>query len=186
MKIPRLPVLSGLLLAALGAALPAHATDYWSKTGLLGDFFKTAKRVTYRQVTLSDAEASAIAKKLGADLRTKTWSIYFGEDENKKRTGYAVLDQEIGLHELIDFGVRFGLGGAVERVEIMAYREPQGDQVRSDRFRQQFVGKKAADPIVAGRDIDIISGASISSKSVALGVKRDTLVLDTALKNGSL
>jgi Na+-translocating ferredoxin:NAD+ oxidoreductase RnfG subunit len=186
MKIPRFPVLSGLLLAVLGAALPAHATDYWSNKGLLSDFFKTAKRVTYRQVTLSDAEASAIAKKLGADLRTKTWSVYFGEDDNKQRTGYAILDQEIGLHDLIDFGVRFGVGGKVERVEIMAYREPYGDQVRGESFRKQFVGKTAADRIVAGQDIDIVSGASISSKSVALGVKRDTLILSTALKNGSL
>jgi Na+-translocating ferredoxin:NAD+ oxidoreductase subunit G len=46
------------------------------------------------------------------------------------------------------------------------------------------VGKTAADPIVAGKDISIVSGASISSKSVALGVKRDTLVLQAALKNG--
>jgi hypothetical protein len=184
MKIFRLSAPTGLLLAVLGAALPAHATQYWAPKDLLGDFFKTAKTVSYREVTLSDAEAAAIAKKLGADLRSKTWSIYFGEDANKQRTGYAVLDKELGLHELIDYGVRFGTGGAVERVEIMVYREPQGDQVRSQRFRDQFVGKTANDPIVAGQDISIVSGASISSKSVALGVKRDTIILNGALKNG--
>jgi hypothetical protein len=184
MKIPRLTAPLGLLVAALGAALPAHATDYWTNQGLLGDFFKTSKTVSYRQVTLSDADAAAIGKKLGADLRTKTWSIYFGEDDNHKRTGYALLDQERGLHEFIDYGVRFGLGGAIERVEIRAYREAYGDEVRGDRFRQQFVGKTANDPIVAGQDISIVSGASISSKSVALGVKRDTLILSAALKNG--
>jgi hypothetical protein len=186
MKIPRLTLPLGLLVAALGAALPAHATVYWTNQDLLGDFFKTSKTVSYRQVTLSDADAAAIGKKLGADLPAKTWSIYFGEDDSqpKKRMGYAVLDQERGLHEFIDYGVRFGLGGAIERVEIRTYREAYGEQVRNASFRQQFVGKTANDPIVAGQDIIIVSGASISSKSVALGVKRDTLILSTVLKSG--
>jgi Na+-translocating ferredoxin:NAD+ oxidoreductase subunit G len=184
MKIPRFPLPAGLLLAALGAALPAHATDYWTNEALLKDFFRTSKRVAARSVTLPDADVAAIGKKLGVELRSKTWTIRVGEDENHQRTGYAILDDEIGLHEPIDFGVRFGLGGAVERVEIRAYREPYGDEVRGERFRKQFVGKTAADPIVAGRDVDIVSGATLSSKAMALGVKRDTLVLQAALKNG--
>jgi len=186
MKIPRFSVLAGLLLAVLGAALPAHATDYWTNEALLADFFKAGKspRVRYKPVTLSDAEAAEIGKKLGAPVK-KTWSVYVAEEaEDKKRLGYALLDQEIGLHEPIDFGVRFGVGGAVERVEIRAYREAYGDEVRQERFRKQFVGKTAGDPIVAGKDVDIISGATYSSKAMALGVKRDALVLQTALKNG--
>lgn len=183
MKIPRLSAPAGLLVAILGAALPAHATVYWTNEALLKDFFKDTK-VTYRSVTLSDATAAEIGKKLGADLPKKTWSIYLDESEGHGRTGYAVLDKEIGLHELIDYGVRFGLTGTVERVEIREYREPYGDEVRSERFRKQFVGKTANDPITAGKDIDIISGATYSSKAVALGVKRDALVLKAALKSG--
>jgi Na+-translocating ferredoxin:NAD+ oxidoreductase subunit G len=182
-KIPRRLGSAGLLLAVLGAALPAHATQYWTKEAVLRDFFK-GSAVTYRTVTLDDVTANEIAKKLGAALPKKTWSIYVDDAEGHGRTGYAVLDKEIGLHELIDYGVRFGLNGAVERLEITEYREPYGDEVRGNRFRQQFVGKTASDPITAGQDIDIISGASYSSKSLALGVKRDTLILQAALKNG--
>src|SRR5262249_11544877 len=161
MKIPRLSASAGLLVAILGAALPAHATTYWTSEALLRDFFKDTKdtKVTYRTITLSDAAAAEIGKKLEADLPKKTWSIYLDESEGHAGTGYAVLDKEIGLHELIDYGVRFGLTGAVERVEIREYREPYGDEVRSERFRKQFVGKTANDPITAGKDIDIISGA---------------------------
>jgi hypothetical protein len=169
-------------LAVLGAAVPAHATEYWTLPKLLGEFFAGAERVTFKKVSLSDADAAAIEKKLGVKVK-RDWSVYFGLIGGK-RTGYALWDSEIGLHEPIDFGVRFGLAGAVERVEIMAYREPFGEEVRQERFRRKFVGKTAADPITAGQDIDIISGATYSSRSVALGVKRDTLVLDAALKNG--
>lgn len=176
---PFLP--AALLLALLGTAVPAHATEYWTFPKLLGEFFAGTERVTFKPCTLSAADAAAIEKKLGVPVK-RDWSVYFGMIGDK-RTGYAVKDQELGLHELIDFGVRFGLGGAIERVEIMAYREPYGNEVRQQRFRAKFVGKTAANPITAGRDIDIISGATYSSKSVALGVKRDTLVLDAALKN---
>ncbi len=190
MKIPRLTAPAALVLAALGAALPAHATDYFTPKEVLTKFFKRGDvdpHVTYKSFKLTDDEATDIAKRLGvnASALKRDWSIYVGAREGQ-RVGYAVLDKEVGLHEYIDYGVRFGLSGAIEDVEIMAYRENYGDQVRQERYRRKFVGKTASDPIVAGRDIDIISGATYSSRSVALGVKRDTLVLATALKNGSL
>jgi len=180
-----LPFTAGVFLALLGAALPAHATDYWSPRTLLGEFFKSSKKVAPKAITLTDAEAADIAKKLGTDAAKlkKRWSVYVGEADDR-RTGYAVLDAEIGLHEPIDFGVRFDGKGAVSRVEIMAFREPYGDGVIAERFRRQFVGKTAGDAITAGKDIDIVSGATLSSRSVALGVKRDALVLQAAMKNG--
>jgi Na+-translocating ferredoxin:NAD+ oxidoreductase subunit G len=182
----RLRIAAAASIALAAVTLPAHATDYWTPTKLLREFFLTSKKVSAKHVTLTDAEVAEIAKKLGtAPSKLKRgWSVYVGESADGKRTGYAILDAEIGQHELIDFGVRLGTGGAVERLEIMAFREPYGDGIRIERFRNQFVGKTAKDPITAGRDIDIISGATLSSRSVALGVKRDTLVLEAALKNG--
>jgi Na+-translocating ferredoxin:NAD+ oxidoreductase subunit G len=183
MKISRFSMPAGLLLAVLAAAVPAHASEYWTTADLLRDFFKTAARVPFKSFTLGDADAAEIGKKLGVPVK-KTWTIRVAEDKDQKRLGYAILDQQIGLHEDIDYGVRFGVGGAVERVEIMVFREPYGDQVRGERFRNQFVGKTANDPMVAGQDIVIVSGASYSSKALALGIKRDTLVLQAALKSG--
>ena len=71
------------ILAALAplvaAALPAHAEQYWTNEALLGDFFKPAK-VTFKRVTLSDAEAVEIGRKLGTQpLAKKTWAIYLDE-----------------------------------------------------------------------------------------------------------
>jgi hypothetical protein len=173
------------LAVVVSVALPAHATQYWDSKALLEDFFKDP-RVTWKHVTLTDADAAEIGKKLGTPLAKKTWAIYLDEVGDRKRTGYAVLDREIGLHEYFDYGVHFRLDGAVARVEIREYREPYGDQIRGAVFRQQFVGKTANSTLVAGKDIDIISGATYSSKALALGVKRDALILQAALKSGSL
>jgi hypothetical protein len=178
-----------LLVTVVGAAVPAHATEYWSAEGLLRDFFRRPAdpqpAVGFKPFTLSAADAAAIGKQLGAPVKT-SWNVYVAEDESKKRLGYALLDKEIGLHEYIDYGVLFDVAGVVQRLEIRAYREPYGDQVRDSRFRQRFVGKTANDAFVAGKDIDIISGVTYSSRAMALGVKRDALVLQAALKNGGV
>ena len=91
-----LPV--ALLVAVIGAAVPAHATEYWSNEGLLKDFFSTSARVRLRACTLSAADADDIGKKLDGKLKQTTWNFRVGEDANQKRTGYALLDDEIGLH----------------------------------------------------------------------------------------
>ena len=181
----RMPQVAAVVLALGGLALPAHAAVYWTPKTLLPDYFKTAEKITFRTITLPDADVAAIAGKLGVapDKLKTSWSVYFGL-VGGARTGYAILDAEIGLHEPIDFGVRFVDKGPVSRLEIMEFREPYGDGVRDARFRDQFVGKTANDRLTAGQDIAIVSGASISSRSVAFGVKRDALVLQAALKNG--
>jgi Na+-translocating ferredoxin:NAD+ oxidoreductase RnfG subunit len=165
-------------------AVPAHGATYWTVPDVLKSFFAESKKVSYKKIALDEATAAEIGKKLGAPIK-RDWVVYVAETDGR-RDGFAIKDEEKGLHEPIDYAVQFAMSGAVERIEILEYREAYGDEVRGQRFRAQFKGKTASDPLVAGKDIDIVSGATISSRSVTLGVKRDALVLTAALKNGSL
>lgn len=63
--------------------------------------------------------------------------------------------------------------GQVTRVEILDQRETPGlgDKVKEDYFRDQFIDKTADDPLVVKQDVDAITGATISSRAVANGVK---------------
>ena len=61
-------------------------------------------------------------------------------------------------------------------VEILIYREPIGGEVKSEAFRKQFQGKKDTDPVRSGQDIKNITGATLSSRAVSLGVKRALLL----------
>ena len=83
-----------------------------------------------------------------------------------------------GLHQPITFATRLSPRGAVERLEIMVYREPRGDEVRDARFRRQFEGKTAQDPLRLNRDIDAVSGATVSSASMASGVRRAAILVE--------
>ena len=100
--------------------------------------------------------------------------------------GYALFDSEKGQHELMDVATFFDAKGKVTRVELMSFREPYGDGVKSERFRQQFIGKDARSGFVAGRDIDTISGATLSSRAMAKAVQRAAVLLDLGLAGGSI
>jgi Na+-translocating ferredoxin:NAD+ oxidoreductase RnfG subunit len=81
-----------------------------------------------------------------------------------------------------DFATFFDGEGRVTRVEVVAYRERYGDGIRSQRFREQFVGKQATSGFRPGHEIDVISGATLSARAMAKAVKRATLLLhDTVL-----
>jgi hypothetical protein len=174
-------------LFAVFVLLPitAHATTYFTVPAVMKSFFPNSKKVTYKRITLTDADAADITKRLGVESIKREWVVYYGETDGR-REGYAIVDDEKGMHDPIDYAVRFNDKGVIERVEIMVYREAYGEEIRSQRFRAQFGGKTGADVLTAGKDIDIVSGASISCKSMAVGVKRDALVVAAALKSRSL
>ena len=50
--------------------------------------------------------------------------------------------------------------------------------MRDARFRRQFVGKTGRDPLRLNRDIDAVSGATISSGAMAVGVRRAAVLVD--------
>ncbi len=86
--------------------------------------------------------------------------------------GYAVVVNEIGKHRPITFVVGVTPDVKVKGVEIMVYREPKGGEVRMKGFLNQYRGKDLAEPILTGRDITNISGATLSVRAVNRGTKK--------------
>jgi hypothetical protein len=86
--------------------------------------------------------------------------------------GWFIVDQVVGKHEFITFALALDATGAVKSVEILDYRESYGGQVRDPRWRAQFVGKRAGQSLQLGREVQNISGATLSSKHVTDGVRR--------------
>jgi uncharacterized protein with FMN-binding domain len=86
--------------------------------------------------------------------------------------GYFVVEKVVGKHEYITVAIGINPNGTVKQIEIMDYRESYGYEVRDAAWRAQFVGKSASSPLQLGVDIKNISGATLSSKHIADGVKR--------------
>jgi hypothetical protein len=89
-----------------------------------------------------------------------------------KLIGLFVVDHVIGKHLYIDYAVALEPGGRIHRVDILAYRESYGGEVRSASWLAQFVGKTGGSALKVGSDIRNISGATLSSLHVTEGVKR--------------
>jgi hypothetical protein len=83
--------------------------------------------------------------------------------------GYIYRGRERGKVEWMDFAVAPDGKGEVLRVLLLVYREPVGGEVGSKRFMGQFRGKGAGSALQLNRDIDGISGATISSRSITAG-----------------
>ncbi len=170
-----------LAVALLLASPLAHADGvYFSTRDLLSDFFAHSQSVTYKRIQLSSLERARLTERLGY-LPAKSTYTFFVATTSSHVDGYALIDEEKGEHLPITFAVRLSPAGVVERQEIVAYREARGDEVRDERFRRQFVGKSARDQIVAGEDIVAVSGATISSRAMAVGTKRAVVLFEELL-----
>lgn len=169
-------------LAPLLLAAPASAEEvYWTPKALLASFFPASERVTYVRV---DARRAELAARLGY-TPTKASYVVFVAKTGAHVDGFAVIDEELGQHEPITFGVKLSPSAAVERVEVLVYREAYGSEVREARFRRQFEGKVAGDSLRLGEDVVAISGATISAKALAAGVRRATTLAAFASVAGS-
>lgn len=102
--------------------------------------------------------------------------------ESDRIAGLAILDNVYGKSLPITFIVMFDPNGKILCSEIIKYREPYGGAVQSKEWNSQFKGKDDQSGFVVGRDINSISGATISVNSVTKGIKKLTLLIKTLLK----
>jgi electron transport complex protein RnfG len=184
MKIVFKIIFSGLVfaLALVATARPAQADQvYFTSRDLLSDFFRTSQNVTYKKVQLDDAERARLQHRLGYAPSKASYTFYVATSGGHV-DGYAFIDEEKGEHLPITFAVKLSPDGKVLRQEIVVYREARGDEVRDDHFRAQFIGKSARDAIDTDQDIVVVSGATISSRAMAIGVKRAVVLFDELVK----
>jgi len=169
------------LLSGVGARSARADQVYFTARDLLADFFKSSQNVTYKKVQLDGSETQKLAQRLGYTPSKSSYTFYVATS-GARVDGYAFIDEEKGAHLPITFAVKLSPTGKVMRQEIVVYREARGDEVRDERFRAQFVGKSAADAIDTDSDIQAVSGATISSRAMAVGVKRAVVLFDELLK----
>ena len=117
--------------------------------------------------TLTASETNAIEKASGLRVRVRALRLWRAPDGS-----WFIVDEVLGKHEFITYAVAMTPDGAVRQIEILDYRESYGDQVRNEKWRAQFSGKTASDPLKLDEDIMNISGATLSCRHVTDGVKR--------------
>lgn len=97
---------------------------------------------------------------------------------NDSLSNIAIVDNVLGKAMPITFMVIFNLNGKIKSTGIVKYREQYGGGVKSKDWNEQFQGKDSHSGYKVGSDISAISGATISTNSVSLGIKKLTILYD--------
>jgi len=92
-------------------------------------------------------------------------------DVSGETLGYAAELQVVSRSGPFPILVVLDVNRCVREVRILRYTARRGRGVLSQPFASQFHGKGARDPVRIGRDIDAVTGATLSSRAVAGGVR---------------
>jgi len=159
--------------AALGAALVpvlAPAATYGTAEDVARRTFPGATSVKEVLVMPTPAAAAALAAPGEAPRAQPMRTLEVRQDE--RFLGRVVVDAVIGKFEQIDYAVALGPDGHIAAVDVLAYRESHGSEVRLPAWRNQFVGKGPDDALKLGADIANVSGATLSCTHLTDGIHR--------------
>jgi thiamine biosynthesis lipoprotein len=188
-EMKRRTFVTGVIRTAAAAAItvvqvPAWAQQrvYLTEQQALKLVFPKADRVVKDDKELTPADASAIEKRLGYRLSSRSQRVYRAEIGGQT-DGYAMIVEEIGKEQFITFVVGINPDFKVRRVALMVFRESRGAEVEDVRFTNQFRGKSGKDAIVIGVDVIGITGATLSSRAFCRGVKKAILICEAFYKS---
>jgi Na+-translocating ferredoxin:NAD+ oxidoreductase RnfG subunit len=157
---------ASLLFLGPVVALIAHSEVYMSEDQAIKSLFPQ-DIFKKESLDLTADESAQITKKSGAEPRSSKVNVWKSPKKN-----YVFIDQVLGKHEFITYAVGIDSQGKVSGIEILDYRESYGSQIKGKEWRDQFQGKDANSTLKLNDDVKNISGATLSSAHVTVGVKR--------------
>ncbi|HKY62648.1 MAG TPA: FMN-binding protein [bacterium] len=164
-------ILSLLFCLTLVSIASAQTTVYLTPADALKLIFKDSQEVIKEDHPVSAEQRQKAQALLGYDLPKGQYTFYLGRSGGQV-DGYAIIDEQVGKVQPITFVTRIEPQGNVSAVEIMVYRESHGGDVASKRFLNQFKQKSLNSELRLHGDIVNISGATLSSHALVVGVKR--------------
>jgi Na+-translocating ferredoxin:NAD+ oxidoreductase RnfG subunit len=179
-----------IVALALVAARPALGVVLLSEDAALKAVFPGTDKVVTEARALTPDEVKAVKGQLGdkwtlyqsgaktAEMtENDTVKFYFGTKAGQK-TGVALVEVQPGKWGPVKYIVALDLAGKVTDLAVMSYVEQRGRPISTKRFLNQFVGKTVKSPVQIGKDVDAVSGATISSRASAFAVKKVLALYD--------
>ncbi len=151
----------------------------------LKDFLKKelshSTKLSKEIIQLSKEQKEEVSK-LAPNSSDDSYTFYYGKDNNGKMEKACTVIVQAGKEGHISLGTCFNSSGILDSVTILSHEEERGKKITSENFLKQFKGKKATDAFVLGSDMDGISGASYSSKSISEALRRSAFAFRTMIK----
>jgi Na+-translocating ferredoxin:NAD+ oxidoreductase RnfG subunit len=142
--------------------------------------FPGADRVEKKTIFLTEEQAKKIESTAKTKLESNLYIFYVGKKENET-LGYAVIDTHLLRTVTETIMVVINPDGALRQVEILAFFEPP-DYMPPNSWINLFSNKKLGNSLQVGRGIPNITGATITSNSMANSVRRIMAVFQIAVQ----
>lgn len=159
-----------VVLLATGGVADAKDKNYATEDEALKEAFPDSafKKQT---IELTSYLKERITENLGKNVYEASIDV-FEATLGGAIQGYGFVMNQVGKTKNITFMVSIDTEGTVVAVKILTFRESQGFEVKNKRWLAQFKGKDLLSRLRVKKDIDNISGATMSSRAVTKGVAR--------------
>jgi len=131
------------------------------------DFQKETHVLTLEQISSIEAQA-----KISFDQTHASEIIMYTPRLGNNPIGTVFEDTVIGKWGPIHYLLALKPDGSIQEVVILDYQEIRGRPISKKRFLRQYKQKSIKDPLKLRKDIDGVTGATISSRSLTDGIRK--------------
>jgi len=167
-------IIALVVLVFLNGISFSAAEDLISADNALKKIFREATRFDSRNTALSGEQITVIEEKARIKFQgTHSTNIQMYLAKKGEQTlGFAFEDIVIGKWGPIHYLIGLDSQGTILDVIILDYQEIRGRPIAKSRFLRQYKHKTVGDPVILRKDIDGITGATISSRSLTNGIRK--------------
>ncbi len=137
-------------------------------------------KVERKTLFLTKEQADAVENLSRTKVASRVVSYYVTRSSSGV-SGVAFFDRQIVRDMPVTFMVAVKPSGEIDRVEILAFDEPE-DYLPPLRWLQLYKTRRLNDDLMIGRSIPHITGASLTSQAMNDGVRRALATFEIGVK----
>ncbi len=153
-------------VVAISAAWPQSALAQSARAEeALRGLFPGAERFAPKDVFLTDEMAARLERLARARISERMVTFY-AATRGAQTLGYAALHTHRVRTKNETLAVAFEPDGRLKRIEVAVFLEPE-EYLPPPKWLSQFAGKTAADRLTVGDDLQVLTGATMSARSIS-------------------
>jgi Na+-translocating ferredoxin:NAD+ oxidoreductase RnfG subunit len=109
--------------------------------------------------------------------------IYVGRVNSCRAGGCSIINENprVSNSEYFDYYILFDSNKTVQAVKVFNYQASHGQEITAKGWLKQFIGHNGSEPLQVNKNIDAISGATISVYAITFDVEMKTEILQKYL-----